>query len=549
MIRRNMTTGLVVLAALLAAPMAWAENLAVIVANEFYRNQPRVNLTRSILNLERDFRDSGFQVVVVRNQDSNAVRNDFLPVAQRMLAADRLAIVVSGHVVSTRTESWLLTTDAGQPDLFSVTQSGLSIGTLLEIAALKQGDALVAIADSGGSSNLGPGVADGFVAKDIPQGVTVISGNQRQVGEFLSGEALVPGRVIADAARNSSNAPAVMGFLPRSRAFIPDEAAYGNNADAVERDFWQQVQAQNDLNAYEAYLSQYPGGLFAAEARQRAASFRRTPAQVAEAAENSLNLTRDQRREIQRNLSLMGVKTGGIDGLFGRRTRRGIANWQQSIGVPPTGYLNANQVSRIEHDAGVRAEQLRQEAEQRRQEEARRDRLYWDETGATGREDGLRAYLQRYPDGLYSPQATDQLQRIERDNRRQARAEERQAWDRAVMQGTLQSYQAYLNSYPDGRFADEARARAVSLSNPETPQAVVENAKREEAALSLNGLTRQLIEAGLKRQNLDPGSVDGRFDDNTRRALRRYQRANEMPVTGYVTRQTIVRLLASAVNR
>ena len=56
-----------------------------------------------------------------------------------------------------------------------------------------------------------------------------------------------------------------------------------------------------------------------------------------------------------------------------------------------------------------------------------------------------------------------------------------------------------------------------------------------------------MIERQLRALGLEPGAVDGRFDRDTRRALRRFQRANELPVTGFVTRSTIVRLLASAV--
>ncbi len=50
----------------------------------------------------------------------------------------------------------------------------------------------------------------------------------------------------------------------------------------------------------------------------------------AEQDEAALRLTRDQRRQVQRDLSLMGYDTRGIDGVFGRGTRAAIAGWQSA---------------------------------------------------------------------------------------------------------------------------------------------------------------------------------------------------------------------------
>ena len=37
--------------------------------------------------------------------------------------------------------------------------------------------------------------------------------------------------------------------------------------------------------------------------------------------------------------------------------------------------------------------------------------------------------------------------------------------------------------------------------------------------------------------------ADGTFDADTRRAIRRFQRSRDLPVTGYVTQATMVHLL------
>ncbi len=86
------------------------------------------------------------------------------------------------------------------------------------------------------------------------------------------------------------------------------------------------------------------------------------------------------------------------------------------------------------------------------------------------------------------------------------------------------------------------------MTNPETPRDIVEAAQQAEARLGLNPVTRKLIELQLAKLDLEPGPVDGKFTRETRRALRKFQRANELPVTGFVTRNDVARLLSTALQ-
>ncbi len=85
----------------------------------------------------------------------------------------------------------------------------------------------------------------------------------------------------------------------------------------------------------------------------------------------------------------LGFDPFGVDGIFGGRSRAAIRNWQASANLEASGYLTANQVTRLENAAARRAEQLRREAEERRRAEERADRRYWQRTGQSGAEDGL----------------------------------------------------------------------------------------------------------------------------------------------------------------
>ena len=59
------------------------------------------------------------------------------------------------------------------------------------------------------------------------------------------------------------------------------------------------------------------------------------------ATEDSLNLDRSARRQIQAGLSAAGFEPGPADGLFGAGTRDAIRGWQAARGAPATGFLNA----------------------------------------------------------------------------------------------------------------------------------------------------------------------------------------------------------------
>lgn len=48
-------------------------------------------------------------------------------------------------------------------------------------------------------------------------------------------------------------------------------------------------------------------------------------------------LTQEERKELQRSLNAAGFDTGGVDGVFGRKSRAAIAAYQRSTGQPVTG--------------------------------------------------------------------------------------------------------------------------------------------------------------------------------------------------------------------
>jgi peptidoglycan hydrolase-like protein with peptidoglycan-binding domain len=68
--------------------------------------------------------------------------------------------------------------------------------------------------------------------------------------------------------------------------------------------------------------------------------------------ESLLDLTREERRDLQIRLTRLGYDPLRTDGTFGAGTRRAIIAWQEDGGMEATGYLTADQVRQIRVDTG-----------------------------------------------------------------------------------------------------------------------------------------------------------------------------------------------------
>ncbi len=248
-----------------------------------------------------------------------------------------------------------------------------------------------------------------------------------------------------------------------------------------DRDLWAESAATNSAEAYRAYLSQYPKGEFAAAAERRLLELRlaeeaakpaptpappeiqtpRAPAQIQQPArvqpapgqvgESNLGLSRNDRVMVQRRLNALGYATGGTDGVFGSRSRSAIRGWQQQNGLAVTGYLTGNQLALLRDQAGSVAPSRNQQ-----------DEDYWQRTGARGGVQNLRAYLNRYPRGIYAQTARNELARLNGGSAASQNSEDR-AWERARATDTVRAYENYLANWPRGEHSKQARQRRDRL--------------------------------------------------------------------------------------
>ncbi|MBC2834919.1 peptidoglycan-binding protein [Paragemmobacter straminiformis] len=533
-----------------AVPL-WAQDRAVIVGNENYSDGADITEADAALGAVDALQAAGFDVTSGQDMQAPEIRGLLSPLVQAAPENGRLVIVLSGHFAQAASNTWFLGVEASVPDLATVDGVGISLATVLEVASEAPGGAVVVLGTEPRRLPLGPGLDPGIGSVPVPQGVTLIRGDAARVADFVARALPLRGQSLAVMLDANPDLTAD-GFLSGLVPFRPADAGAaadplpGPDAEAV---FWESTVEQGTLGAYEAYAKRYAKGRYLDEARAEIARIKAEPQREAREAEAALALNRDDRRAIQRGLSLVGYDPKGIDGVFGAGSRTAIAAWQKKNGYEATSYLTRDQIVKLTEQADARSAALEAEAAARQKAVEAEDRAYWQETGAAGDEAGLRTYLKRYPDGLYADLAEERLKASEADRMDQAEAADRAAWDLASRDQTIASYQDYLASYPDGAFAGEAQARIDALTSEAESGDQTARQEAVEAALGLGPEARRVIETRLDALGLKPGKVDGQFDDRTRRAIRRFQEARNMDATGYLDQTTTVALLAGAVLR
>ena len=126
---------------------------------------------------------------------------------------------------------------------------------------------------------------------------------------------------------------------------------------------------------------------------------------------------------------------------------------------------------------------------------------------------------------------------------------EEEAFQKAVVAGTQQAFRSYLGTYPDGRFASDARERLSALADTarqkvepkrESETAKLDDARREpvvdarEAYLGRAG--RAQAQRWLSLLGFNTYGADGLFGPRTRAAIAAWQDASGYRPDGYLTR-------------
>lgn len=555
---------------------ALAEDIALVIGNRDYDTGAPVRGAERVVEAADALSAGDVAVLAERDADLDDLRDLLGQFEQMAPNAERLLVVLAGRFVTGGSETFFLPVEGEVPGLTGVAGRAVPLSGILQILGTAPGAAFLVLAEDGRAEAQGAFLRDGIGPLSVPQGVTVVRGAPGPVAGLLRDVIAVEGAAI-----EASGDLELSGYLPGGHGFLAAGEGQGaalsgvqaelaaarqradrsaaeaeRRIDAADAALWAMAQELDSVGGYARYVEVFPGGRHAEAASRLIAEIRDEPERSARLTEEALSLSRDQRRAVQRDLTALGFNTRGVDGIFGPGTRTAVAAWQEDRGRAQTGYLDRAQIDALRL-AAARAEQIRAEEEaQARQEALRADRDLWREVGEGRDEAGLRAYLDRFPQGEFAPVARERLERIVQARRaeEEARAaEERRQADEAFWRQTgegrdIPGLRAYLERYPEGRHADRARSRLADLvGEPDRPDADRSAAAAAEEALGLNRALRQSVEDRLAALGHNPGQVDGQFDDRTRQALRRYQQASGLPVTGYVSQQLVVQLLTDSV--
>lgn len=172
---------------------------------------------------------------------------------------------------------------------------------------------------------------------------------------------------------------------------IPVAKSTAGRVDKAEQAFWDEVASLGDESAYQLYLNSYPNGHFAPLARvhlkrleagekqQDVASLnhgqtiRNAASDLSQDVgtqdtQESLNLDRKARLELQIRLKSLKFDPHGADGQLGRNSRKAISDWQALNNIPSTGYLTSAQYSLLLQQSEPSFEVAYQEYEARLQQ-------------------------------------------------------------------------------------------------------------------------------------------------------------------------------------
>ncbi|WOI55419.1 peptidoglycan-binding protein [Palleronia sp. LCG004] len=521
------------LAPWLALPVS-AENAALLIGNSDYEHARDMDNGQAVTDTADTLRDAGLSVETLRDADRGEIGAALRRLEAAGEDADRLLVALSGRFVRSDSETWFLPVDAEAGSVAEASLDAIPLSSITEILERTGRRSVLLLATMLDQRGEWGSLDEGIGPIDIPGDVTLIEAWPVAARTILSDTLAVPGEALEDRLSETEWAD-LRGDLPSGWSFLSSET--GERSDSVgtgERAFWQRARDGDSEESYIAYLDAYPEGEYAAEAIRRLAEVRQAPQSPERAAEAALGLDRAARRGIQRDLVALGYDTRGIDGIFGPGTRGAIERWQGDNDRPRTGYLDAGMAARI--------------AEQADSAETPEDR-FWRETGEGTDEAGLIRFLERYPDGARSDRAERRLREI-RDGRLTVGGISRREevlWNQARESDTVEAYTDYARAFPRGVHADEARQRMSQLrqggGRPD------EAARAREEALGLPELMRRTVEQRLAGEGFDPGTPDGQFDDRTRLAIRAYQETAQLPGTGYLDQETIVRLLQDTVQR
>jgi len=345
----------------LGAGSVFASDLAMVFGNRNYRHAETMYSAESALNSARSLRQAGYFVISGRDLSLDEIRKALVVMDDRLSQSERVIVMLNGHFVHSATDTWFVPVDTATTSRAAISYQGLSVSSILDILAERPGQAALFLGTYPRDIPTGRGLTPGIGTLTIPQGVFVATGKPDDIDLTFRRDFMAQGAGFAEALSHAPDSVSGAGFISNTASVTGNDSAAAEAA-ATEEGFWQAIKALNASAGFALYLQTYPSGQHAFEAQRQIIALKsQDDENRAKSAEDDLDLSRDERRAVQENLTLLGYDTRGVDGVFGRGTRAAIAAWQKDEGFDPTGYLRGRMPDRLSAQAAKKADELARE--------------------------------------------------------------------------------------------------------------------------------------------------------------------------------------------
>jgi formylglycine-generating enzyme required for sulfatase activity/outer membrane protein assembly factor BamD (BamD/ComL family) len=258
-----------------------------------------------------------------------------------------------------------------------------------------------------------------------------------------------------------------MRRFPNSRYTVWARASINLLREANENTAWESTRLADRREDYEIYLQLYPRGKYRDQASERIRQLKiRNEREAWDTAD------RDGTETAYQNY-LEDYPGGAHAGAAKDRLNKlKIAAENIAWDTAKKGNRKEDYDDYLEqYPKGKNAEQARAALNRLAgQEKGQREKDAWDAAESEGTAAAFLKYLDEYPRGRYVAQARDRLKRIEQAAGAVDAMREREAWEAAEREGTDPAYQKYLEQFPKGKYAEQARAALKKLAGQESSQ-------------------------------------------------------------------------------
>ena len=403
--------------------------IALVIGNGAYSSQPLANPANDAALMAETLRGVGFEVMEVIDADARGMRKAVHTFSRTLGRAgdDAVGFVFyAGHGIQAKGENYLIPVDAQIEEAIDVEFEGFPASTLLSAlenagnrlnivvmdacrnnpykAATRSGGAGLARMDAPSGTLIAYSTAPGKVAADG-------RGRNSPYTRALSRAIASPGAKVEDVFKtvrvavmdrtNEAQVPWESSSLTGDFFFVekqpepvatPEPPVPAAPDNTVELTFWNSIKDSTDASLFEAYLAQYPEGLFAALAKAKIGVIQK-----------------------QANTARSQTETAFFQAI---QNSEDPADFQAYLDQYPNGAFASLATARIafleeRREQASRSTAAQAAAEQAAAAQTDADRQAWEQAGKVNTADAFNAYLERFPGGQYVDLARARIAGIE----------------------------------------------------------------------------------------------------------------------------------------